>query len=421
MIFHHTTFRLLYLALISSLSCIGAYAVNPEEDPVNIAGSSDSIINFRQQFNIESDRVVSSPELRDFASCVDSIMRVDTITKVSVTGIASIDGPESLNRRLAKARAAAMSSWLQSEVHIPDSIISTFSRGEDWTMFRSLVDADSLIPARGQVITILDSKISYGAKEARLRNLDKGRTWSYLAKNVFPLMRCAEVSLGVKHRFIVPVPEEILQPEIIEAEVVEEIAEVPDYEAEGQEISQTLSEEWRRRFYIKTDLPYWLMTWANASFEVDLASHWSFNLPIYYSALNYFKHTIKFRIFGFQPGFRYWFRPDNMGAYLEVHYGMAWYDFAFNGEYRYQDYRRKTPAIGGGLAAGYRIPVSKNGRWVMEFGAGIGAYRLHYNRFINEYNGKLVDSKKKTYFGLDNLNISIGYTFPIEKRKGGGK
>lgn len=417
--------RALSSILMTSISC-GVINSSIQSSELSSAKSDDptcigdSVVIYNQSFGIESHVVTPTPGLREFASCIDSIMKADTIKRVSVIGLASIDGPESLNRRLAKARAFAMTDWLTKTVHIPDSIIYTAYRGEDWSMFRALIEDDPSVPARAQIMDILNSNRSYAAKEVAIKALDKGNTWAYLAKNIFPQMRCAEVTLGFKHRFIVPVTQEILEPESVETEVMEEIAISPE-PLQGEELyMEEEQEEWVRNFYIKTDLPYWVLSWVNAAFEVDLAPHWSFNLPVYYSACNYFKHTIKFRIFGFQPGFRYWLKPDNKGVYFEAHYGMAWYDFAFNGKYRYQDYRRKTPAVGGGIAAGYRMPVSKNGRWMMEFGGGVGVYKLHYNRFINDYNGKLVDSKKKTYFGLDNVNVSISYTFPIEKRKGGG-
>lgn len=91
--------------------------------------------------------------------------------------------------------------------------------------------------------------------------------------------------------------------------------------------------------------------------------------------------------------------------------GFAYWNFAFGGEYRYQDDRRRTPALGGGISAGYRLPISKDKRWEMEFGLGVGAYRANYNRFVNEKNGKLVDTVKKVYFGPDFIGVSFSYAF----------
>jgi hypothetical protein len=47
----------------------------------------------------------------------------------------------------------------------------------------------------------------------------------------------------------------------------------------------------------------------------------------------------------------------------------------------------------------------------MEFSLGAGCYRLHYDKFRNESNGALVESRQKTFFGIDQVNISITYTF----------
>lgn len=345
-------------------------------------------------------------------------MRVDSITHVDVTGIASIDGPVAFNNRLAMGRAKAMTKWILTETEVPGDIIKTASKGEDWILFRKLVEQDPAIPSWQDLLRIIDSEKDINDKERLIRALGTGTTWRYLVAHIFPLMRCAEVVIDFKHRYLVQLPEE---KTLTVDDNTSEIETIEDTEAivveETPEVELFNEDMWRRRMYIKTDLPYWLLTWANVAFEIDLGRHWSLNIPVTYSAVNYFKHTIKFRNFSLQPGIRYWLRGNNQGVYFEAHYGVAWYDFAFGGKYRYQDYYRKTPAQGGGIAAGYRMPISKNGRWSMEFGGGIGAYRLHYNRFQNRHNGKLIDSKKKTYLGLDNINVSISYSFPIEKRK----
>ena len=357
--------------------------------------------------------MVVSPHLRVFSAAVDSIMRVDTITSVSITGIASVDGPEGLNNHLAKARAVAMEKYLIETTPVTSEMITVSSRGEDWTMFLALVEEDSLVPGRERLLDIVSTAKNEAQKEIEIRRLNRGQTWRYLETHVFPKMRCAEVVINVKHRFIVPVPEEIIKVEAIEVVEDNNLTDLPEVN-ENNDLNY-LTDEWRRQIYIKTDLPYWLMSWSNLAFEIDLAQHWSFNLPVYFSAVNYFKRDIKFRTISFQPGVRYWLNWKNTGVYFEAHFGMGWWNFAFGGDYRYQDHFRKSPTIGGGLAAGYRLPVSKNGRWAMEFGGGMGIYRLDYDRFQNHINGKFIDSKKKTVFFIDNINVSISYSFPYGK------
>ena len=74
--------------------------------------------------------------------------------------------------------------------------------------------------------------------------------------------------------------------------------------------------------------------------------------------------------------------------------------------------------MGGGLSVGYRLPISRDGCWNMEFAMGAGVYPLHYDRFHNVKDvsdGQLFDTRKKTYIGLDNIYIGISYRIPVVK------
>ena len=167
--------------------------------------------------------------------------------------------------------------------------------------------------------------------------------------------------------------------------------------------------------YVKTNLLPWLFLQANVAVEFDLGRHWSANLPIVYSGANYGTYSWRFRIFGFQPGVRYWTSPLNQGFFFGAHAGVAWFDFAYGGAYRYQDHDRHTPAAGGGLSIGYRLPTSANHRWWLEAEFGLGVYSVHYDRFVNHRHGRLVDSKKTTRFMPDILSLTIGYSFNLKK------
>lgn len=51
----------------------------------------------------------------------------------------------------------------------------------------------------------------------------------------------------------------------------------------------------------------------------------------------YFSTTVKFRTFSVQSLFRYWVFEKNDGFFTGAHFGYSYYNFAFNGSYRYQD------------------------------------------------------------------------------------
>lgn len=213
-----------------------------------------------------------------------------------------------------------------------------------------------------------------------------------------------------------------------EVEQVVEVAEVPESAEDTvvavvESIPEPEMEDPDLQLSLKSNLLGWAMGVSNFAVEIDMAEHWSFHLPLYYSAWNYFKPTTKFRILATQPEIRYWFSENNENFFLGAHFGMAYFNVAAGGAYRYQDHYKKTPALGGGLTVGYRMPVRKNSNWKVEFSLGAGGYSVHYDRFHNTPDatkGLMVDNIKTTYWGIDNVSISFLYSFDL-KRKGGRK
>lgn len=174
--------------------------------------------------------------------------------------------------------------------------------------------------------------------------------------------------------------------------------------------------------YLKSNLIALGGAIANVALEIDIAPHFSINIPLYYSAWDYFRQTVKFRTFALQPELRYWISDENEGLFGGVHLGMAYYNIALDGKYRYQDHKMKTPSIGGGFCIGYRFPLSVNKLWNLEFTLGGGVYHSYYDKFNNTSrtsDGLLVGSKKNTYVGIDQASVSICYK--IESKNRGGE
>ena len=173
--------------------------------------------------------------------------------------------------------------------------------------------------------------------------------------------------------------------------------------------------DWRRQISLKTNTVAWALLMGNLAVEVDLNRNVSLNLPVWYSAIDYFKSTVKFRTFAVQPELRWNFdKPD--GLYVGSHFGLAYFNLAANGKYRIQTRNGDEPIIGGGLSAGYRIPLSDDGKWKLELGLGAGAYRFNYDKFFNEPNGAKAGSVCRTYIGVDNASVSVSYSFDLGRR-----
>jgi hypothetical protein len=143
---------------------------------------------------------------------------------------------------------------------------------------------------------------------------------------------------------------------------------------------------------------------------------------VYYGACNYFQSTTKFRMLGIQPEGRYWFsaagamQPGHVGPFIGAHLGLAWYNLSLGGDYRIQDHAKNSPAYGGGLNVGYRFNLSRDHRWTMEMSVGAGVYRLHYDRYLNSGCCAKVGSREKTWLGVDNVGVTVGYSINTKSK-----
>ena len=343
-----------------------------------------------------------------------------TITGVDFRGTASPDGSYEFNVWLSENRLRTFKELINSYIDLPDSLIFSQSSEIPWDEFRKKVIEDEDVPRRTKVIEIIDegprlvewyNNRHIDARLLKLRILEGGRVWDYLREPILRDLRYGDAIFYYK--YLSPL---IWPGSSLATSVLDEVPRLLPLPASPQYC------QWTPRIYVKSNLMGWLTLSANLGLEFDLAPHWSLNIPVYYSCWDYIKSTIKFRNFTVQPEFRYWPRwkcgGGNDGFFLGAHFGMMYYNFAVDGPYRYQDRRGKTPALGGGLALGYRMPLSKNQRWHVEFSAGAGVYKLDYDVFENTPNykeGQWVRRNKKTFYGLDQAAITFSYNFGLTK------
>ena len=375
-----------------------------------------------------SDNAVRMQEMVEFLRNIRQDSTINII-EVSFCGAASPEGSYQLNRKLAQGRLTALEKLVRKEVDIPDSLITRNDSYIPWDYLKSQIE-DSGLMHKDEVIAILNEEsllVDYhhpnthiDSRIVKLKKLDNGKVWQQMNKLFFERMRNACAVFVTYKKELPPVQEPVIIPDtiVVEPEPVIEVA--PDTTAVVETIVPEV-EEWSRKLHLKTNAIGLGMGIANVAAEIDLVKHWSFTLPVYYSAWDYFKSTIKFRTFAVQPEFRSWLSEENDGFFAGAHFGLAYYNFAFDGDYRYQDHDRETPAIGGGVSIGYRLPISKNNRWRVEFSLGAGIYSRHYDKFHNTprtKDGLMIESIKKTYWGIDQAAVSFSYMFDLKKKGG---
>ena len=150
-------------------------------------------------------KAVIEPGYRDNRQTLDRIVDItrqimtDTtskVAKIQIIGLASVEGKPAVNERLATKRAKALQSYVQQQVSVPDSLFDTVGGGEAWADFRdnlqelaegNAVQAENLKKA----MDIIDSESNLRQREWRIRQLDGGRTWQILHKEVLANQRNA--------------------------------------------------------------------------------------------------------------------------------------------------------------------------------------------------------------------------------------
>ncbi len=376
----------------------------------------------------------------EMLSFLKGVSKDTTVNIIDVTfkGVTSPDGNCKLNKKLAKARLATLENWLKHQVDFPDSLEHFTGETITWDDFKEILSSSDY-PKKDAVLDILNNPalqdttcLGRNPREIEIKKLENGKVWQELEENFFSNMRraCVVVTANkiVIKEPIVETPVEPLPSETQDAPMLSlasdtiSIPTLTTKETPDSLVSDTLqTEEWVRQLTLKTNALYWAMGMTNIAVDIDLAEHWSFSLPVFYSAWDYFVNDIKFRAVGLQPEFRYWFKDTNKdGWYLDAHFTMAYWNMAANGEYRYQDRNMEEPLLGGGIGFGYRMPISKDKKWKVEFSLGVGVYNAPYDKFENVPNGQLVESSSFIYYGIDQAAVSFSYTFDL-KKKGGKK
>ena len=399
-----------------------------------LRAQNDGTAHFRIRYvinrpEVDSTFVDNSARIADMREFLERV-RDDTLTHVTSVrfrGTASPDGGYEFNRWLSVNRLRTFKELVYKYIEIPDSIIYANESDIPWDGFRQKV-AESDLEYRDEILAIIDegpklvpwfNNRHIDARLLKLKRMHGGRVWDALKEPILRDLRYGDAVFEYYRRMVAITP-----PRLI-------FSELPLVDTPLPRLNTTQYEEWTPRLHLKTNMAALALFSANLAVEADVARHWSVTLPVYYCGMDWMKSTIKFRNFSVQPEVRYWFRrSDNDGLFAGIHFGLSYYNFAFDGEYRYQDFRGRTPALGGGLSVGYRMPVSRNKRWRMEFAVGAGIYPTDYSVFANTpdvRDGQWQFRNRRTYIGLDQAAVTLAYSFDMKRftrtfeKRGGGR
>ena len=384
------------------------------------------------------------PSFEDNAARIRAVgSHMSGADRVRILASASPEGSRSLNADLANRRAKSIAAFLHKNYEFQSSRLQTRYTELDWANFEELVDADESIPSRDKVKAIIARKDLMA-----LKRMQGTASWNYMYKNLFPSLRSTflvfeyDIELKEPEPVKVKAAVEPWVPEFLAAPVA--LIDIPSSRMTGSAVAvaQTIEtapspistvlpvEEkgevyWRMRIsdrYLKTNLLFYPLLLPSIGYEYRFANKISASFLAYYSALDWFTSDTKFRVLGIQPELRLWTKSLMFRSewFFGLHGNFGWYNIALGGDYRYQDHQQGTPAYGGGLNIGCRVPLflKEDTRWGIEFSLGAGYMPLWYDIYYNVPNGRLMGDKQIVYFGIDQASINLTYRIGRTEIKG---
>lgn len=110
------------------------------------------------------------------------------IKQIQIAGLASIDGPRTLNERLAGKRAEALKQYIQRATSLPDSLFECNNGGEAWAELRNQI-AQSDAEHKEEMLSIIDNEQDVVKRERKLKALNGGKAYAYLRSHLLESQR----------------------------------------------------------------------------------------------------------------------------------------------------------------------------------------------------------------------------------------
>jgi len=372
----------------------------------------DSVLNYADTELVpiifkrdRTDLALPNPPLDSIVGTVNRILEDKDVrlSYVWIGGSASPEGSEAHNIQLGKARAKRLYDYLKARTPLPDSLIRIDNLMEDWRTPLKLIRKEEF-PHKDRVLEIWANQPDNSKRKREIKAIDNGVTWKYLidkpfrqARNARMVIVCAAEDSLVRFYPLAPIEKISMDLPIVPTELPISI--------------RTTTPVYRDQFIaLKTNLAALGLLVANLGVEFSFGRGFSLDLPFYYSPYDI---TSKFRVrvLGTQPELRYWLRSDQPGAghFLGLNGTVAGFDISFPHSDRFQDPEHALWGLG--LSYGYALNFGTNKHWGLEFNIGAGYMNYHLDTFENVYNGKLLNTEKKNYWGITRVGFSLTYKF----------
>lgn len=383
----------------------------------------------------------NSSGMNPFVNEVKRHNAASNIERITVRSYTSPDGSNAANERLSRNRCRTISEYLLNETGIDPSLIHTEAEGIAWDELLRMVEADTSVPYREEVLELLrttpvwvfdDDNRVVGGRKKSLMELRGGVPYRWLYTNIFPALRNAvAVSLFVKQPDATAEPaaaapeknektDSLGNPENLEnLEKPEQLGSLEQLEnpAPAAETLPASHTPWHR-LAIKTNLLYDAILMPSLEVEYRFNDRWTVNAE---GDVAWWHNDPKhkyYQVMILSGEGRYWFKHYNNRPWHGFYVGA----FGGGGKYDLENGNRGYKGTGymAGISAGFMFPVSRNISF--EAGLGVGYLTTKYEEYL-PFEGHYVyqQTSRTGYFGPLKLKFALVWRlWDINKNKKGG-
>lgn len=374
--------------------------------PLAMAGNPDSVVfDFLIYFRVDKSRIdttyMNNAALLRRMSSIITEQNVTHIDSLIITAYASPEAPSDYNKRLSQRRANAVQEYfLERFPMLRPDMIRAYGRGENWVGLRQLVEQDSMVPMRDEVLRVIDSNLPEDEREIKLKSLQGGTVYRYIYRNLYPRLRLG-ASLNVMLAETAPEELRLLvgKPAIKYTPIRTTTLSVPRPALAILPIIKTIKKE-SYPFAIRTNLLYDAVGALNIGMEFPYGKkkNWSAIADVAYSFWHTPRNLYALQTLEYGVENRYWFgvserrkeRNPNWAQPLKGFYAGVYGKYWQRYDVQWIDGYQGDASWSVGLTAGYAVPIGRS--LSLDFGIGAGwvaisEYR-HYHRPEYDENGK---------------------------------
>ncbi len=418
--------RIFYIAVTAAMILFAAIPQRIEAAPSHISHTYKLYYKWDETV---IDRTYMSNGA-SMAEIIDHLRYSQDIDSIAVYSSSSPEGVYEHNRKLSIRRAQEARKFILANIpadsNLDASRISLHPIAEDWDGMREAVAASYFRADRNRVLKILDDEsISDATREWRLKQLDGGRSWKWILKNIAPKLRYATwVVIYPSHetkghdsritRLSGPAQQFVKAPASELRKSIQIAAPAATEQADTQE--KTL-------LALKTNLLFDAATALNFAVEVPIGRKFSVQYEQVFPWWNGGPYGNKYclQMLSFCGEFRWWIAPKEhnwhgRGHYLGLYADGGKFDIQAGNKFGCsQNYYK-----GAGLSYGYSMPIC---RWAnLEFALSIGYMCIDFQKYTPapDYSVLIKDEDgagRMHYFGPTKAKVSL--VVPITIRKGG--